>query len=65
MVLNLDDEILIDMDKVSAVLPGSKYIIVDGTKMTILKEKNMNSIIDIFKWQHQSYMYDKNKKRIK
>jgi hypothetical protein len=63
MILNLDDEILLDVDKVSAVIPASKYIVVGGTKVTILKEKYLAAIVKAFKWQHQTHMYNKELKR--
>jgi len=65
MILNIDNDIHIDMDKVSAILPRSKYIVIDGTKVTILKDEYMNIIIKAFQYIHKSYTYDKNLKRIK
>ena len=63
MILNLDDEILVDLDQVSAVMPASKYIVVGGTKITILKDNYMAIIVKAFKWQHQTHMYNKDLKR--
>ena len=63
MILNLDDEILVDLEQVSAVMPTSKYIVVGGTKVTILKDNYMAIIIKAFKWQHQTHMYNKDLKR--
>ena len=56
---------IIDIDKVSAILPASKYIVVNGTKVTILKDEYMATIIKAFKWKHCSYIYDKHMKKIK
>ena len=64
MVLNLDNDVFIDMDKVSAVVPADKFVVVDGVLLNILKDDYIVSIADVFKWQHQDHTYDKNLKKI-
>ena len=61
MVLNIE-EMVIDIDKVSAIFPTTKHIVVDGTKVTILKNQNMDIIRKAFEWTHRSHMCDKNLK---
>jgi hypothetical protein len=63
MVLNLNN-MMIDMDKVSAVIPSSKYIVIDGTKVTILKDEYMDAVIRAFIYTHKSYMCDDKLKKI-
>ena len=65
MVLNLDDNLIIDIDSISAVVPMSKYIVVDGTKVSVLKPTYMNAIVKAFKWNHVLHMYGKDLKKIK
>ena len=65
MVLTLEDEIFIDVDKISAVVPASKYIVIDGTKVTILKDKHMASIVNAYIYTHKSYMQNEKLKKIR
>ena len=62
MVLNIDDKIFIDIDKVSAV--SSSSIIVDGFKLMLNKE-DIETVRKAYIWQVRSYMYDKNLKKYK
>jgi len=63
MILNLDNDVFIDMDKVSAVVPADKFVVVDGVLLNILKDDYIVIIADAFKWQHQTHMYNKELKR--
>ena len=51
------------MDKVSAVVPADKFVVVDGVLLNILKDDYIVIIADAFKWQHQTHMYNKELKR--
>ena len=65
MVLNLDDDFLIDVDQIIAVIPQDRMIIVNGAVLTIERDEHMKAIQKAFKWSHSSYMYDKNLNKIK
>ena len=55
MVLNINNETIIDIDRVSAISPSC--IIVDGYKMNIYKE-DMKAIKRAYYLTHNSHMYD-------
>jgi len=63
MILNLDNDVFIDMDKVSAVVPADKFVVVDGALLNILKDDYIVIIANAFKWQHQGHTYNKELKR--
>lgn len=63
MILNLDDNILIDMDRVSAVVPGDKFIVIDGTVLTVQDKNYIEIISDAFKWIHKTHIYTKDLKK--
>jgi hypothetical protein len=65
MILNLDDDILLDIDQVIAVVPQDRFVILDGACLTIERDDHLKAILDAFKWVHDSHMYDKNLKKIK
>jgi len=64
MILNLDDEIIIDTDRISLITMDDKTIVVDGVLMYGgFIEKYIDVIAKAFKWQHQTHMYNKELKR--
>jgi len=66
VVLNIDDQMLLNVDKVSAIhktFNGGK-IVVDGVSFTVDKAF-FEAIYKAFMWTHKSYMYDKKLKKIK
>ena len=68
MILNLDT-LLIDMDKVSAVITDVKKknisVCIDGQWFGITNTEEAEVVKKAFKYIHKSYTYDKNLKRIK
>jgi len=66
MILNLDNLLHIDMDKVSFVDAEDGTIVIDGMLMYGGSvQRYIDTIADAFKYIHKSYTYDKNLKRIK
>jgi len=63
MILNLDDKVMLDIDKVSMVLAKDKFLVVDGVALTLEKNEHIDVIAKAFKWQHQGHTYDKELKR--
>lgn len=66
MILNLDNKLMIDVDKISLVDVEDQAFVIDGA---LWYGGCITDYIDIiakaFKWQHQTHTYDKNLKRIK
>ena len=65
MILNLDDDFLINMDKVVAVVPQDRFVVLEGTVLTIERDEHLDAITKAFKWIHKSYTHDKNMKKIR
>jgi len=62
MVLNLDNDLMVDVDRISLISSVDSFIIVDGTKVKIAKDY-LITLIDAFKRLHQTHIYNKELKR--
>jgi hypothetical protein len=63
MILNLNDELFIDIDKVSLVIPEDGIVAVEGFGLQLTNKEYAKIIAKAFKWQHQTHMYNKELKR--
>jgi len=61
MILNVDYEIMIDVDKISLILPKDNFIVVDGTKVNVTSEC-LTTLVNAFRFVHNSHMYNKDLK---
>ena len=65
MILNVDDEIFIDVDKISAIMPKDKFVVLDGCALALTNEEQVNIILKAYKQNAKAYMYDKELKKIR
>jgi hypothetical protein len=61
MILNIGNEILIDIDKVSAI--HKNLIICDGARLGF-NFGDIKIITEAFVWKNKDHMYDKEMKRM-
>ena len=59
MILNMDDEFLVDVEKISVLRPIERLVAFNGPFVSITEEQ-MKILVKAFKWQHNSHTYDKN-----
>ncbi len=59
MILNINDEMLVDIERISVLLPNDGLVAFDGPFVHIEK-KHMDILVKAFKWQHNSHTYDQN-----
>jgi len=63
MILKSKSGLRIDMDKVSAISKGS--VIIDGFAFYPTDEEDLQNIIKMFDWIHDSHAYNENKLKVK
>jgi len=65
MILNIDDEIFIDIDKISAIMPKDKFVVLDGCALALTNEEQVAIILKAYQQKTKPYLYDKELKRIR
>jgi len=64
MVLEIDDKVFIDVDKVSYINLEQGMIVVDGQGITFpVNNDSIKVITKAFKWVHASRLYNKDLKK--
>lgn len=64
MIVKLDDDIVVNIEKVSFIGTRDNVVVVDGVGLTLHDPKNIAVIKKAFEWMNSTSLYDKNLKRI-
>jgi hypothetical protein len=65
MILNLEDGVYLDVDKISLLSVPNQSILIEGLLLTDLGHAQVKEIEKAYVYAHKSHMYDKSLKKIR